>query len=529
MDKKKVIVVERISDKGVEMLKAQPDLEVTVKFDIPREELLKIVGDYDAIIVRSVTKVNEEFYQAARNLKVVGRAGNGVDNIDIEGATKRGIIVVNTPEANVISAAEHTIGLMLASCRNTVKAQKMIESRVWDRKNLKGVELYHKTLGIIGLGRIGTLVTKRMQAFEMKVIAYDPYIPDSRFKRLGVEKCETLDDLLAKADVITIHTPKTEETINMIGKEELKKCKKGVRLVNCARGGLYNEQAVADAIKEGQVASIGLDVLVDEPKPISPLIGLEQCVLTPHLGADTVEAQDKVGISIAQEVVNVLNGQMVPNAVNLPALHPQELEGMMGYLQLGECLGKLYYQMEKDPVDKVEVVYEGPAANLETTLITRSILKGLFDPILKERVNMVNAELAAETRGVAVVEGKMNGEDRLNRVSLKVYSGEKIFTAAGTVAPDETAHITEVQGYQYDLVPEHYMILAKNDDKPGMIGQIGTLLGAAHVNIANMQVARKPKTGNAMMIMTVDSPVEKATLQMIAGLDGIQSADFVTL
>lgn len=329
--------------------------------------------------------------------------------------------------------------------------------------------------------------------------------------------------------MITIHTPKTEETINMIGKEELKKCKKGVRLVNCARGGLYNEQAVADAIKEGQVASIGLDVLVDEPKPISPLIGLEQCVLTPHLGADTVEAQDKVGISIAQEVVNVLNGQMVPNAVNLPALHPQELEGMMGYLQLGECLGKLYYQMEKDPVDKVEVVYEGPAANLETTLITRSILKGLFDPILKERVNMVNAELAAETRGVAVVEGKMNGEERMNRVSVKISSGNKTFTAAGMVAPDETPHITEVQGYHYDLVPEHYMILAKNDDKPGMIGQMGTLLGAAHVNIANMQVARKPKTGNAMMIMTVDSPVEKATLQMIAGLDGIQSADFVTL
>ena len=220
---------------------------------------------------------------------------------------------------------------------------------------------------------------------------------------------------------------------------------------------------------------------------------------------------------------------MVPNAVNLPALHPQELEGMMGYLQLGECLGKLYYQLEKDPVDKVEVLYEGPAAQLETTLITRSILKGLFDPILKERVNMVNAELAAETRGVAVVEGKMNGEDRLNRVSLKVYSGEKIFTAAGTVAPDETAHITEVQGYQYDLVPEHYMILAKNDDKPGMIGQIGTLLGAAHVNIATMQVARNARTGSAMMIMTVDSPVEKATLKMIEGLDGILSADFVTL
>jgi D-3-phosphoglycerate dehydrogenase len=529
MDKKKVIVVERISDKGVEMLKNQPDLEVDVKFDIPREELLKIVGKYDAIVVRSVTKINEEFYQAATNLKVVGRAGNGVDNIDIAGATQRGIIVVNTPEANVISAAEHTIGLMLASCRNTVRAQKMIESKVWDRKDLKGVELYHKTLGIIGLGRIGTLVTKRMQAFEMKVIAYDPYIPDSRFKRLGGEKCETLDELLAQADIITIHTPKTEETINMLGKAELAKCKDGVRLVNCARGGLYNEQAVADAIKAGKVASIGLDVLVDEPKPISPLIGLNQCVLTPHLGADTVEAQDKVGIAIAEEVVNVLKGQMVPNAVNLPALHPQELEGMAGYLQLGECLGKFYYQLEKDPVDKVEIIYQGPAAHLETNLITRSILKGLFDPILKERVNVVNAELAAENRGVAVVEGKVNGEDRVNRISLRVYSGEKVFTAAGTVAPDNTPHITELQGYAFDVVPAPYMLLAKNDDKPGMIGQIGTLMGAAHVNIATMQVARDMDKGSAMMVMTVDSTVDKSTLQIVAGLDGINSADFVKL
>ena len=242
---------------------------------------------------------------------------------------------------------------------------------------------------------------------------------------------------------------------------ELAKCKDGVRLVNCARGGWYNEQAVADAIKAGKVASIGLDVLVDEPKPISPLIGLNQCVLTPHLGADTVEAQDKVGIAIAEEVVNVLKGQMVPNAVNLPALHPQELEGMAGYLQLGECLGKFYYQLEKDPVDKVEIIYQGPAAHLETNLITRSILKGLFDPILKERVNVVNAELAAENRGVAVVEGKVNGEDRVNRISLRVYSGEKVFTAAGTVAPDNTPHITELQGYAFDVVPAPYMLLAK--------------------------------------------------------------------
>ncbi len=236
-----------------------------------------------------------------------------------------------------------------------------------------------------------------------------------------------------------------------------------------------------------------------------------------------------MGISIAEEVINVLKGQMVPNAVNLPALHPQDMEGMVGYLQLGECLGKLYYQLEKEPVEKVEVIYEGPAARLETNLITRSVLKGLLEPVLRERVNMVNAELAAETRGIAVVEGKVNGENRLNRISVKVTSGTNSFTAAGTLAPDNVPHLTQIQGYAYDVVPAPYMLLAKNEDKPGMIGQLGTLLGAAHVNIATMQVSRKEKTGTAMMVMTVDNPVERPTLDMIADLDGISSADLVRM
>ena len=320
MKMKKIIVTEKISDKGVALLKAQKDLQVDVEMNLSREELLKRIPEYDAIIVRSVTKINEEFYEHATNLKVVGRAGNGVDNIQMEGATKRGIIVVNTPESNIVSAAEHTIGLMLSSCRNTVKAHKMIESRVWNRDGLKGMELMGKTLGIIGLGRIGGLVTTRMQAFGMKVIAYDPYIADARFKKYNVKKCETLDELLKESDVITIHTPKTEETMNMITYKDWQKCKKGVRVVNCARGGLYNEQDLAKAIREGLVASAGIDVLVDEPKPISPLIDLPQCVLTPHLGADTQEAQDNVGIAIAEEVIAALRGEMVPNAVNLPAL-----------------------------------------------------------------------------------------------------------------------------------------------------------------------------------------------------------------
>lgn len=529
MDKKKVLVAERISDKGVAKLQENLNLDVTVNFEIPREELMKIIGDYDALIVRSVTKVNEELYDAAKNLKVVGRAGNGVDNIDIEGATKRGIIVVNTPEANVISAAEHTIGLMLASCRNTVRAMEMLRKGVWDRKNLKGIELYHKTLGIIGLGRIGTLVANRMHAFDMRVIAYDPYIPDSRFQRLGVEKCETLDDLLKHSDIITIHTPKTEETINMLTAKEWAKCKKGVRVVNCARGGLYNEQDLAEAVRQGIVASVGLDVVVDEPKPISPLIQMPQCVVTPHLGASTYEAQDKVGLSIAEEVINVLEGKMVPNAVNLPAISATELEDLRGYLKLGVTLGKLYYQLRKDAVDKVEVTYEGEAVNQETTLITRAVLQGLLKPVLRERVNMVNAELAADTRGITVTESKVKGEGRMNRVSIAFKAGDKTFTAAGVVTPDNQPHITEIQGYRFDVVPAPFMIVARNDDKPGMIGQIGTLLGAGHVNIATMQVARKKEEGAAMMVLTVDSNVEKNTLDILRNLDGIVDAKMVLL
>ena len=528
-EKMKVIVTERISDKGVALLKNAKGLEVDVCFDIPRAELLEVIPKYDAIVVRSVTKINEEFYEHATNLKVVGRAGNGVDNIEMEGATKRGIIVVNTPESNIVSAAEHTIGLLLASCRNVVKAHKMIESKVWERSGLKGSEMLHKTLGIIGLGRIGALVTKRMQAFEMKVIAYDPYIADARFKKLGVEKCETLDELLKKSDVISIHTPKTEETVNILGAAEFAKCKKGVRVVNCARGGLYNEQDLAEAIEKGIVASAGIDVLVDEPKPISPLIDLEQCVLTPHLGADTTEAQDNVGITVAEEVISALKGDMVPNAVNLPTLHPQDLEEMLDYLHLGEALGKLYYQLDKDPIEKIEVLYQGEVAEMETQMITRAILKGVFEPILKERVNYVNAELAAEGRGVDIVESKMAGEKKHNLITVNIYVKNLLFTVSGTVFGTDNIRITEINGFEFDLTPAPFMLVARNQDKPGMIGQIGTLLGAGHVNIATMQVSRNQKDGCAMMFMTIDNEVNKETLNLLQGLDGIKKVNLIKL
>lgn len=528
-EKMKVIVTERISDKGVELLKNAEGLEVDVCFDIPREELLEVIPKYDAIVVRSVTKINEEFYEYATNLKVVGRAGNGVDNIQMEGATKRGIIVVNTPESNIVSAAEHTIGLLLASSRNVVKAHKMIESKVWERSGLKGSEMLHKTLGIIGLGRIGSLVTKRMQAFEMKVIAYDPYVADTRFKKLGVEKCDTLEDLLTRSDVISIHTPKTEETENILGAAEFAKCKKGVRVVNCARGGLFNEQDLAEAIKNGIVASAGIDVLVDEPNPISPLIDLEQCVLTPHLGADTTEAQDNVGIAIAEEVISALRGEMVPNAVNLPTLHPHDLEDMLDYLHLGEALGKLYYQLEKEPIEKIEILYQGEVAEMETQMITRAILKGVFEPILKERVNYVNAELAAEGRGVDIVESKMSGEKKRNLITVNIHVKDSVFIVSGKVFGEDNIRITEIDGFEFDLTPERFMLVVRNQDKPGMIGQIGTLLGASRVNIATMQVSRNQKDGCAMMFMTVDNEVSKETLNLVQGIEGIKTANLIKL
>ncbi|SET08769.1 D-3-phosphoglycerate dehydrogenase [Natronincola peptidivorans] len=527
----KVLVTEKIADKGIEALK-NSGMEVDVDFQlcVERERLLDVIKNYDAIVVRSVTKVNEEFYQHATNLKVVGRAGNGVDNIEMEGATKRGIIVVNTPEANTVSAAEHSIGLLIASCRNIPQANGFIKNRNWDRSGFKGVELQGKTLGIVGLGRIGSLVATRMQSFGMKVVAYDPYITEERFKKFGVEKKEKLEDLVKESDFISIHTPKTEETFGMIGEKEFKLAKKGVRVVNCARGGIICEDALVKAMKEGIVASAGIDVLVDEPNTTSPLLDIDNVIITPHLGADTVEAQDNVGVTIAHEVVSALKGEMVPNAVNLPTLHHHELESLQSYLELGEVLGKLYHQLERDAIQKIEVIYSGAVAEMETSVITLAILKGVFEPILKERVNYVNASLIAKNRGISVVESKetVNG-NYMNKIRVNIVTKDKTFTVAGTIFAKKDARIVEVNGFEFDVIPMPYMLVANNHDKPGMIGQMGTLLGASKVNIATMQVSRNFKAKEAMMFLTVDSEVAKETLNLIGNIDGIIKINFVKL
>ena len=525
----KIIVTEKISEKGIEEIK-KAGLDLDIKVGIPREELISIIKNYDAIIVRSVTKINEELYQAATNLKVVGRAGNGVDNIDMQGATKRGIIVVNTPEANTISAAEHTIGLLISSCRNIPQANADIKNKKWDRSGFGGVELNGKTIGIVGLGRIGALVATRMQSFNMKVIAYDPYITDERFKKYGAEKREDLIDLMKESDFITVHTPKTEETMGMIGDNEFQAAKKGVRVVNCARGGIIDEDALVKALKSGTVATAALDVLVNEPNTTSPLLEFKNTVITPHLGADTIEAQENVGMTIAHEVISALKGEMVPNAVNLPTIQKYELDTLKPYLSLGETLGKLYHQLQKNPVSKVEIIYSGEVAKMETNVITLALLKGLFEPVLKERVNYVNAALIAENRGIAIVESKKHDvENYLNQIQVNVVTKENSFTLAGTIFGKGEPRIVEVNGYQFDVIPTPFMLVAENIDKPGMIGQIGTVLGVSKVNIATMQVSRNFKCGKAMMFLTVDSEVAQESIKMLNNVEGILNVMMVRL
>jgi len=524
----KIIVTEPIADQGIECLKREA--EIDLRYGIKRADLLECIKDYDAIIIRSAVQVDEELLAHAPRLKAVGRAGNGIDNIDIESATRHGVVVVNSPEANSISAAELTIGLLLAACRNIPQATAFLRAGNWGRQQFEGVELFNKTVGIIGLGRIGALVATRLQSFGMRVIAYDPYIAEERFRRYGAERKEQLADLLREADFITVHTPKTEETYGMIGEAELKLVKPGVRIVNCARGGIYNEHALYDALQAGTVAGAGLDVFDTEPSYNNPLFGLPNVVMTAHMGATTVEAQNNVGISVAQSVLGVLRGELVAGAVNLPSLPTQELQAMRPYIDLAEKFGKLYHQLHSGPVREVEIICSGEMAERDTRMITVAFLKGLLETILKDRVNYVNALLLAESRGIRIVESKNKGqEDYPNLVRFRIAGEKETTVFAGTVFGREEQKMVEISGYKVDVNPSRYMLFVENLDQPGMIGMVGTTLGEYRINIATMQVGRLHVGSRALMILNVDNPVGAREIEELRRMNGIVGAKFVKL
>jgi D-3-phosphoglycerate dehydrogenase len=524
----KIIVTERIAEEGIQHLKDRGH-DVDVRYGISPDELLGVIENYDAIIVRSVTKVNAELLERAKNLKVVGRAGNGIDNIDVSTCTRKGIIVVNTPESNIMAAAELAVGHAFCLFRNIPQANAAARRGEFRRNLFIGNELQDKTAGIIGLGRIGTIVARKLKGIGMRVVAYDPYITDEKFRKNGVIKCETLDELLVQSDLITIHTPKTEETYGMIGERELSICKDGVRIVNAARGGLVNEKALYDAIKSGKVAGAAIDVLDPEPgydkQPeeqtyTNPLLELDNVIITPHLGASTQEANFNVGTAIAQLVADALDGQMVA-AVNMPPMRA-DLNGLRPYISLAEMLGKIYYQSEKETVQKIEIEYSGDLADKETKVISLSVLKGFLDPVIKEKVNYVNAELMLHNMGIEMVESKRSQLDKYtNLITVKFTTKQRTLSVSGTIFAKEEMRIVDFFGYKLDFEPTPYIVAIQNIDKPGMIGRIGTVLGNAGVNIAAMQWSRNRKGEKAVAFVSVDQDVDDKTLDEIRRIDGV--------
>ncbi|MEW9122859.1 MAG: phosphoglycerate dehydrogenase [Thermotaleaceae bacterium] len=517
----KVLVAEKVDDEGIKVL--QDVLEVDICLGLTREELLKKIGEYDALLVRSDTKVNAELMDHGKKLKVVGRAGNGIDNIDVAAATERGIIIANTPESNTISAGELAIGLLLAQSRYIAQANSFLKAGKWGRNQFLGAEVYGKTLGIVGLGRIGSLVATRMAAFDMKVIAYDPYITDERFKRFGVERKNTLKELLEACDFLTVHTPKTKETYKMIGEEEIQWMKDGVRIVNAARGGIICEKALYDGLVSGKIASAGLDVHEEEPCYNTPLFGLDQVVVTPHIGATTVEAQQNVGITVAQQVIFALKGEIVPNAVNLPTLHRDELDAIKPYISLMEKVGKIYYQIHQEAIEMVEITYWGNIAKQDTEMVTIAFMKGLLEPVIQEKVNYVNACLQAEQRGIVIEQKKMEqGYDSYaDLISVKIKYKEGTFTLAGNLSAKREGKLVEMDGYEIDVNPTEHMLLIQNLDVPGVIGNIGTLLGKEEINIATMQVGRHHRGEKALMILNIDNEVGAGTLEKLEQVDNV--------
>lgn len=531
----KIIITERIAEESIEYLR-EKGFEVDTPFGISHDELLSIIEKYDAIIVRSVTKVNAELVERATNLKVAGRAGNGIDNIDVKACTQKGVIVVNTPESNIMAAAELAVGLAYAVFRNIPQANAASRRGDFRRSRFLGNELDGKTAGIIGLGRIGSIVATKLKGSNMRVVAYDPYITDEKFKMYGVEKCETLEDLLVQSDLITLHTPKTAETYGMIGEKELQKCIKGVRIINAARGGLVNEKALYAALKEGQVAGAGIDVLDPEPnydkKPEeqdykNPLLELDNVIITPHLGASTEEANFNVGTAVTKLVGEALSGGMVA-AVNMPPMKVADLNGLRPYISLAEMLGKIYYQAEKETVQKIEIIYSGDLADKETKVLSLSALKGFLDPIIKEKVNYVNAELMLNNMGIQMTESKSSHLDKYtNLITVKFITKSRPLSVSGTIFAREEMRIVDFFGYKLDFEPSPYVLAIQNIDKPGIIGRIGSELGAQNINIAAMQWSRNRKGEKAVSFVSVDQEVGDDVLRRLSEIDGVLKATMI--
>ncbi len=525
----RALVADRLSEAGITALASRH--EVDVKTGLTREELVHIIPSYDAVIVRSSTTIDADVVAAGTNLKVIARAGIGLDNVDVNAATRAGIIVCNAPQSNIVSAAEHTLGLLLALARNIPQADARLRGGSWERNRWSGTELHGKTLGVIGLGRIGVLVAQRCNAFGMRLIAYDPYISVERAARMGVTLVDELDEVLGQADFVTLHLPKSAETMGLIGRERLRLMKPTARLVNAARGGVVDEEALYDALRDGIIAGAALDVFAVEPTTTSPLFSLENVVVTPHLGASTREAQDKAGLQVAEAVNLALAGEFVPSAVNVQGGPVDDL--VRPFLGLAHKLGRLFTALcEGGFGGEVSVSYVGELAGADSRLLGLAVLNGLLSEVVHEPVTFVNAPLLAEERGIHLREvSEPHSEDfvSLLRVEGTDRDGKRLRVAGTVLQPVGRERIVEVWNVPVDVEPTRYMAFFRYEDSPGIIGTVGTILGAGDVNIANMQVGRLAAGGEAIMVMSLDQPAGRDVLDKIVAEIGAFEARAITL
>jgi D-3-phosphoglycerate dehydrogenase len=524
----RVLVKEKIGDSGVALLSEHFDVDVGV--DWSEEQLADRIGEYDGIVIRSATKMTPELIGRAGRLRVIGRAGVGVDNVDVAAATKRGIVVANAPESNVVTAAEHTMALLLAMARNVPQAYVSLTSGKWERSKFSGVELYEKTLGILGFGRIGQLVAQRARGFGMRVLAFDPFVSAERYRELRVEKADSPDDIYAQADFITVHLPKTAETEGFLGAQEFAKMRDGVRVLNVARGGLIDEGALQDALDSGKVGGAALDVFPSEPITEHPLFGYSNVVVTPHLGASTAEATDRAGYQSAEQVVAALTGGVVSTAVNIPAIGAEDMEMLGPFLPLARSLGRLAMDLaEGSSVERIEAAFLGRIADFDTRLLGLAVIVGALQGRTEEQVNLVNAPTMAHQRGIIFEEKAISEAQDFNElIRVTVVAGNERVAVAGTgIGPNRVPHLVEVQGRRLTIELERHVTVFRYEDLPGMIGRVGTIFGAHGINISSAAVGHTPDGGEdgedrrlAAMVVTTDAAVPGEVVEEIVASEG---------
>ena len=519
----KVLVSDALGDAGIDIFRETDGIDVDVNTGLSAQELKAIIGDYDALVIRSATKVTEEILEAGQRLKVVGRAGIGLDNVDIPAATQRGVVVMNTPTGNVVTTAEHAIAMMMALTRNIPQGTLSLKAGRWDKKKLQGREVYNKTLGVVGFGKIGSIVADRAKGLRMKVVVYDPFVTPEQIQKAGFDSA-TLDELFATSDYITVHVPKLKETTGLLNKAAFDKMKDGVMIINCARGGIVDEDDLQEAMASGKVAGAALDVFATEPPGECRLVEQDRLICTPHLGASTREAQTNVAVAVAHQIIDCLIDGTIINAVNVPSVSGDLLKKIGPYMRVGDRMGCLQAQLASGPVKTVTIEYTGDFKGMDMAPVSTAILKGLLTPMVKYAVNSVNAPVVAKEMGIKVVESTTSEtEDYTHLITLKVETDAGENLVAGTIIGRSELKVVKINDFRLELVPEGHILLIFNQDRPGAIGKIGTILGQHDLNIGRMTVGQDKEGDHNIIFLQTDTPVSDDVLEILRGTDQVNS------